>query len=323
MSTNLTTKPIIGGSVGSTNSLLFDGYIATVQDDNTEAGIKRADLNNSHSPQSTTWVKMAVVDSSMGSGSGISPMKIATVSSWAVNWLLLVVKIAVVIMSSSKAVLAAMVDSAVDLVSQAVLSLAGRYMQKHSPYYPVGRSRLEALSVITCAFIMTMASIEVIQFSAVDIYDGIIGDIPQLDVGVSMYAILGLCIFLKLILYLYCRYVNRTLHNDMLDVLAEDHFNDVISNTAAIITAAIAFNTVAWWVDPAGAILISIVIIGRWIGIMAEQVKKIVGHTAPPEFITQVEDLARLHDSRLAVDVTRAYHFGARYNVEMEIVLPG
>ena len=29
------------------------------------------------------------------------------------------------------------------------------------------------------------------------------------------------------------------------------------------------------------------------------------------------------HDPRLYVDCTRVYHFGARYNVEMEIVLPG
>ncbi len=34
------------------------------------------------------------------------------------------------------------------------------YMHRHSPDYPVGRSRLEALSVIACAFIMSMASVE-------------------------------------------------------------------------------------------------------------------------------------------------------------------
>ena len=34
--------------------------------------------------------------------------------------------------------------------------------------------------------------------------------------------------------------------------LAEDHFNDVISNSTAIATVLIAFHTVAWWVDPSG-----------------------------------------------------------------------
>ena len=216
------------------------------------------------------------------------------------------------------------VDSAVDLVSQAVLSLATSIMKKHSHDYPVGRSRLEALSVLICAFIMIMASIEVIQFSVMDIVDGVGGKLPVLDVGPALYSILGLGIVFKFVLYIYCRHVNVVARNDMVDALAEDHFNDVISNTAAVVTVAIAFNVrAAWWTDPAGAILISMVIIYRWLSIVLEQVKKIVGYTAPPEFILQVEDLATLHDARLSVDCTRAYHFGARYNVEMEIVLPG
>jgi divalent metal cation (Fe/Co/Zn/Cd) transporter len=37
-----------------------------------------------------------------------------------------------------------------------------------------------------------------------------------------------------------------------------------------------------------GAVLISLVIIYRWVDIIGEQVKKIVGHTAPPEYIEKV-----------------------------------
>jgi hypothetical protein len=38
--------------------------------------------------------------------------------------------------------------------------LSDLFWHRHSPDYPVGRSRLEALSVIACAFIMSMASVE-------------------------------------------------------------------------------------------------------------------------------------------------------------------
>jgi divalent metal cation (Fe/Co/Zn/Cd) transporter len=79
--------------------------------------------------------------------------------SWLVNGILFFAKAVVYILSSSKAVMAALVDSAVDLVSQAILAIAEIYMAKFSPNYPVGRSRLEALSVIACAFIMITASI--------------------------------------------------------------------------------------------------------------------------------------------------------------------
>ena len=48
-----------------------------------------------------------------------------------------------------------------------------------------------------------------------------------------------------------------------------------------------------------------------------------MGYTAPPDFIVMVNGIAATHDPRLLVDCTRAYYFGARYNVEMEVVLPG
>ena len=69
--------------------------------------------------------------------------RIAVTASWIVNWFLLGAKLYAVIMSQSKALLAALADSVVDLVSQAVLSMADRYIARHSPDYPVGRSRLE------------------------------------------------------------------------------------------------------------------------------------------------------------------------------------
>ena len=44
--------------------------------------------------------------------------------------------------------------------------------EQASPQYPVGRARLEALGVIGCACIMSMASLEVIQYSGIDLYNG-------------------------------------------------------------------------------------------------------------------------------------------------------
>lgn len=38
--------------------------------------------------------------------------------------------------------------------------------------------------------------------------------------------------------------------------LAEDHLNDVISNAAAMVTAAIAFHTPYWWMDPIGMYIV-------------------------------------------------------------------
>jgi hypothetical protein len=70
--------------------------------------------------------------------------------SWIVNILLLVSKIWAYLVSDSKAVLASAADSAVDLLSQVVISYTDWRMQKLDPHYPVGQARLEAIGVLIC-----------------------------------------------------------------------------------------------------------------------------------------------------------------------------
>lgn len=249
----------------------------------------------------------------------------ATRASWVVNWFLFFVKLYVFLLSTSKAIAAALVDSAVDLISQKVLSSAESRVQEHDENYPIGRSRLEALGVLGCAAVMVMASVEVVQFSVLDLYNGFFfEDINILSGGMNMFGILVLGTVLKLLLYFYCTHVNMSAKLDTLDALAEDHLNDVMSNSMAVATAVAALKyTSVWYIDPVGAIVISSIIIYRWIDVINEQVRKIVGHTAPREFVEDMNKLAEAHDPRISVDVTRAYHFGSAFNVEMEIILPG
>ena len=47
------------------------------------------------------------------------------------------------------------------------------------------------------------------------------------------------------------------------------------------------------------------------------QVKKIVGMGAPEEFVGTLEELVNTHHAKVQVDVIRAYHFGARFIVEV------
>ena len=164
----------------------------------------------------------------------------AELYSWFVNLFLLMAKLYIGIVSNSKAVWASVADSVVDLLSQAVLSVATRYIRRHDPDYPVGRSRLEALSVLASAGIMTMASIEVIQFACIDLIEGLEGRIPILDIAAEMYIVLSIGIFLKVILYIYCSYVNKLADSDALEALAEDHLNDIMSNTAALVASSAA-----------------------------------------------------------------------------------
>jgi divalent metal cation (Fe/Co/Zn/Cd) transporter len=84
-------------------------------------------------------------------------------ASWAANVLLLVLKLFSYYLSSSQAILAALADSVVDLVSQFVLASGDEIANTPHEKYPVGRARIESLSVMCSATIMIVASVEVVQ----------------------------------------------------------------------------------------------------------------------------------------------------------------
>lgn len=84
-------------------------------------------------------------------------------ASWAANIVLLILKIFAYAVSGSEAVLAALADSVVDLISQIILASADDLAKKPSYDFPVGRARIECLSVMCCAAIMIVASVEVIE----------------------------------------------------------------------------------------------------------------------------------------------------------------
>lgn len=103
------------------------------------------------------------------------------------------------------------------------------------------------LLVMPCS----MASLEVIQYSCSDLYRGFaLADPLIIQAPLIMYIILGSGTAAKLLLFYYC---NQFKDSDSLAALAEDHFNDVLSNIAAIVTASIAAHIRRlWWIDPIG-----------------------------------------------------------------------
>lgn len=96
-----------------------------------------------------------------------------------------------------------------------------------------------------------MASVEVIQYSASDLWRGFaLAEPLKIEAGALMYIILGSGTAAKLLLYFYCKGFTES---DSVAALAEDHINDVFSNVAAILTASIAAHVrKLWWTDPIG-----------------------------------------------------------------------
>ena len=191
------------------------------------------------------------------------------------NCVLFCIKVYIFWQSNSLAVLASAVDSFLDLVSQGIMFLVLRGSQDaDEEIWPVGRGRLEPIGIIVCASLMGMASFQVIYQSATTLVSGYLDPENRklVDLPMSMVIILIIAIAWKLLLFIACNSLKHISHS--LTVLKEDHRNDVLSNFAVL---AMTYTSVRyprfWYLDPAGAILISLYICAVWLDVAKEQVR--------------------------------------------------
>ncbi|KAJ1619637.1 cation efflux family-domain-containing protein [Pavlovales sp. CCMP2436] len=245
------------------------------------------------------------------------------ISFWA-NLALFLGKLYVYNECRSMAILASLVDSTIDLLAQGVLMWANRASAASDVTYPAGRARLEPVGVVTCALLMAMASLQVIREASAELLGAWASgttrtiDLRWLDAGVMLSTVL-----VKTVLYFWCREVAHRTSNVTVEAVAQDNLNDVLSNGIALIAALSTQLRPSFWLcDPLGALVISVYIIFSWARTGVEQVEMIVGRSADPEFLDIVRELAETHDPSVSLDVLRAYHFGPKFLVELEIVMP-
>lgn len=267
------------------------------------------------------------------------------------NITITLIKLYTYIQTSSLSVLATLVDSVLDVCSQGILAYAEyQFMrsndddedddsyQRSNELFPSGASRVEPISVLICSALMGMASFEVIKESITELLTLTDNDNNQTKLNgqdMSSFWQMVFIVFLKLFLMQLCQIsINQTAKSTKtkdgtIEALKLDHVNDCLSNLiAALALLAALSNRSLWFLDPVGAIVISIYIIWSWYNTGREQITHLSGIAAPSDFVqeicTKVEQSYQKNDgtSTFDIDWCRAYHFGPKYLVEMEIVLP-
>lgn len=114
----------------------------------------------------------------------------------------------------------------------------------------------------------------------------------------------------------------RSSNLSVVRTIAQDHRNDVFSNTFGGICAYIGVHY--WWpMDSIGGAVIAILIIRTWVETGYGEVMKLTGVRAPHEFYQQIHYVV-VHGTpeTSKVESIVAFHVGARYFVEVDIVLP-
>lgn len=242
----------------------------------------------------------------------------AMVASNVCNLALLGAQLFAVTASASLAILAVFIDAVLDTVSGAVLAATWYWKGRRDPArYPVGRSRLEPLGVIAMACLMTAATLVALEKSV----GALVAGEPREEfsgLSAGTGAVLVTAVVVKVGLYWYCAGVPDA----AVRALAEDHFNDSMSNSVGL-CMVVAAQHVAWWVDPVGGVVISCWIIRNWIVHTVELFDQLLGKAAGADVINLLTFMAcNHHPAVVMVDTVRGYHVGNGVYVEVDIVLP-
>lgn len=244
--------------------------------------------------------------------------RVAIYASNIANLVLFLAKVYASFESRSLAVIASTLDSLLDLLSGFILWFTAYAMKKPNQYrYPIGKQRMQPVGIVIFASVMATLGLQILFESGREL---VTRAQPERDPNKEkwMIGIMVSVTVVKFVLVVYCRRFN----NEIVRTYAQDHFFDVITNSIGLGSAVLAIKFY-WWIDPIGAILIALYTMSNWGKTVVDNVRSLIGRTAPPEFLAKLTYLIWNHHMEIKhIETVRAYTFGCQYFVEVHIVLP-
>lgn len=180
------------------------------------------------------------------------------------NIILLAAKCIAAASSGSLSLIASLVDSALDLLCTLIIWSTNRIVQWRlsslQKKFPVGRRRLEPLGIVVFSIIMVISFLQILQESVEKIMPlkGEATALPLIAVGALLATVI-----VKGIIWFGCIRIKTT----QVQALAQDCKTDVVFNTLSLLFPFIGYKADVWWLDPAGAGLLSLYIIYDWAGV--------------------------------------------------------
>ncbi|KAK1226860.1 hypothetical protein PQX77_010164 [Marasmius sp. AFHP31] len=245
-------------------------------------------------------------------------VKIAVRASFICNCILAILQLYAAISSLSLSFFATAADSVFDPGANYILNWLHRRSQRVDLHkYPGGGNRLTVIGNIVYSFAMLSVSIVLIAFSAQDLASHDDGETK--DFHIPSVVAVGVAFATKFLLFLYCYSIRNS--SSQVQVLWEDHRNDLFVNGFGLFTSS-AGAKIKWWIDPMGAIIISVAIVVSWTLTSVEQFGYLAGKAAPHEFTQLVIYKALTFSEEIKqIDNCIAYHSGEKYVVEVDIVM--
>jgi divalent metal cation (Fe/Co/Zn/Cd) transporter len=202
--------------------------------------------------------------------------KIAVYASFAANIILCAVQVYGAASSGSLSLFTTMADAIFDPMSNMTLLLCNKAVNRVDPRkFPAGKARIETAGNICFCALMTAVSMIIIAFSIREIVEG--SDTLVADFHLPSIIAVSVAFFTKLALFLYCFALRNQV--SQIRILWEDHRNDLLINGIGVMTSILG-SKVRWWIDPMGAIILSLIVSGLWLHSAYGEFQLLIGVTA-------------------------------------------
>ncbi|KAK0392122.1 hypothetical protein NLU13_1620 [Sarocladium strictum] len=242
--------------------------------------------------------------------------RIAIWGSFAANIALASIQLFAAVSSGSLSLFTTMADAVFDPLSTLTLILSNRAIKRVDPRrFPAGKARLETVGNIIFCFLMISVSLIIIAFAA--------QELATSDEAKKFHlpSVIAVCVafFTKFALFLYCWAIKDKY--SQVNILWQDHRNDLFVNSFGILTS-VGGAKLVWWIDPMGAIILSVVISTIWLRTAIAEFLLLVGVVSSVDTQQLITYVCLTHsDAIQGIDTVRVYHSGPRLIAEVDIVM--
>ena len=101
----------------------------------------------------------------------------------------------------------------------------------------------------------------------------------------------------------------------------QDHRNDLLINGFGILTS-VGGSKLVWWLDPMGAIILSVLVSSIWLRTAFLEFLLLVGVSGPVDMHQLITYVCLTHAPEITgIDTVRCYHSGPRLIAEVDVVM--
>ncbi len=242
----------------------------------------------------------------------------ATIAGIAGNIFLLIIKFIVGFLSKSQALIADAANSAGDIFASLMSYIGGKISRAPSDdSHNFGHGKAEYIFSLFISLSMIFIALKLIYDSVISLFNPKEISVPNLAIIVCI-----ITITIKLILFVYTRFLSKRTDSILIKALKQDHRNDCIVTTFTLISIILSMFGI-YWFDGIVGIGISVLICITGIKLFIDSYNVLMDSSMDDETKQKILDIVKNYPSIQKINHLTSKPVGYKYLISISIYVDG